>query len=986
MTGFTFLADIAALPEAHDPARAEIGLERWRAAGADANKAAFAAALVADPVGRALLGAIFGNSPFLSHCLLHDVGFVERLVEAGPDNCRDAVIAGFAAHPGDDRSAVTRRLRLARRRAALTVAIADIAGVWSTERITGALTAIAEAALDAALDHLLRAADAAGAMRLADAANPQAGCGITVIGLGKLGACELNYSSDIDLMVLYDPALIASGCDDVQPTVVRLTRDLLRLLQERTPDGYVFRTDMRLRPDPGATPLAVTVEAAETYYESLGQNWERAAMITARPVAGDRALGDAFVAMLSPFIWRKNLDFAAIQDIHSIKRQIHVHHGGGRIAVAGHNVKLGRGGIREIEFFAQTQQLIFGGRDASLRRRATCEALGALAAAGRIDDTVADEMTEAYRFLRRVEHRLQMIDDAQTHTLPATADGLEALAAFLGYPDAGTFGAALTERLIRVERHYADLFEDSAELAPAGNLVFTGTEDDPDTLATLEDLGYRDGRAVGAVVRAWHHGRFRATRSTRAREILTELMPVLLGAFARTADPDQALLRFNEFLSRLPAGVQLFSLFHANPALLDLVAEIMGSAPRLAERLSHNAGLLDGVLSRDFYDPLSDADALADDLSSLLRGARDYEDMLDLSRRWAHDREFQVGVQMLRGLVEGDRAGEMLADIADAVLRALTPNVENAFAAIHGHIPGGGMAIVGMGNLGGRQMTVSSDLDLTFVYTSADRDAVSDGAKSLPASQYYARLSQRLINALTALTAEGRLYEIDMRLRPSGQKGPVASEIASFERYHAESAWTWEHMVLTRVRVVTGPPKLAKRIEAAVRGALTRPRDTYRLVAEVADMRRRMESEHHSDNPWRTKYVRGGLVDLEFIAAYLQLAHASRHPEVLSPRTIEAFTRLAEAGILAGKDADVLIAATRLMRRVRGMLRLTIGGDRVETGAPEALRALLARSGEVDDFNALRDKLLAAQERVRVLYARLIDEPAAAAHTASGDQ
>jgi len=984
MTDFAFLADIDALPEAEDPARAAIGLERFRAAADVAGHAPFAEAFAAEPKGAALLASIFGNSPFLTHCILQDMDFFERLVERGAEAARAEALADFRRAPGDDLATAMRLLRRARRRTALVAALADIAGIWPLETVTGTLTRAAEAALDAALDHLLRAAARAGELRITDPADPVADCAIAVIGLGKLGANELNYSSDIDLIILYDAGRIAAREGTLpHKALVRLARGLVRMLQERTADGYVFRVDLRLRPDPGATPLAISVEAAELYYESLGQNWERAAMIKARAVAGDRAVGETFVRALEPFVWRRHLDFAAIEDIHSIKRQIRAHYGGGTIAVAGHNIKLGRGGIREIEFFAQTQQLIWGGREPRLRRRATCEALRALAETGRIAPEAADELTEAYRFLRRVEHRLQMIDDSQTHTIPADAKGVAALATFLGFESADAFAAALTTRLETVERHYAHLFETSAPLAPSGNLVFTGTEDDPETLKTLTALGFRDGRAVGAAVRAWHHGRYRATRSVRAREILTELMPTLLGAFARSADPDQALLRFDEFLARLPAGVQLFSLFHANPDLLDLVAEIMGSAPRLAERLARNAGLLDGVLGGDFLSPLPGADALTEALASALAAARDYEDVLDIARRWAHDREFQVGVQMLRGVIEADAGGETLADIADAVLRALAPRVEAAFAEVHGRIAGGGLAVVAMGNLGGRAMTVSSDLDLTFVYAAPDLrtspGATSDGPRPLVASQYFARLSQRLINAITAMTNEGRLYEIDMRLRPSGNAGPVASEIESFARYHAESAWTWEHLALTRARVVAGPEALAGRIESVIRDALRHPRDPMKLLVEVADMRRRIETEHHADNPWRTKYVRGGLLDCEFIAQYLQLRHAAAHPEILSPRTVEAFARLAGAGVLAPEAAEALIEATRLMRRLRGMLRLTIGGDRIEGHASAGLRAALARAGGVTDFDALRDKLLAAEARVRTLYAQIIDTPAEAA-------
>jgi glutamate-ammonia-ligase adenylyltransferase len=909
------------------------------------------------------------------------VSYFRRLVEVGAEAGAEAALGGLSGLDGADTAGLMQGLRIARRRFALAAALADIAGVWPVDRVTGELSRFAEAVLGRAVAHLMRDAAAAGTIGLADPGDAQAGCGFTVLGLGKLGAGELNYSSDIDLILLFDPEVVDyRGRDGLQAFFARLTRRLVRILQERTADGYVFRTDLRLRPDPGATPPALPVAAAETYYESFGQNWERAAMIKARPVAGDLAVGERFLRALIPYIWRKHLDFAAIEDIHSIKRQIHAHHGGGEIAVKGHNIKLGRGGIREIEFFVQTQQLIWGGREPALRVRATCDALEALAGAGRIGEDVRRDLTEAYRFLRRVEHRLQMVDDAQTHSVPQDDRGLDAIATFLGYADAGRFAAALTGTLALVERRYGELFEEAPQLAPAGNLVFTGTEDDPETVATLERLGYRDGRAVGAVVRGWHHGRQRATRSTRAREILTELMPGLLEAFARTANPDAALLHFNEFLGRLPAGVQLFSLFHANPALLDLIAEIMGNAPRLAERLSHNAGLLDGVLSTDFDERLADADTLTAELEAALARARDYEDVLDISRRWAHDREFQAGVQMLRGDLHGDEAGAALADIADAVLRALAPRVEEEFARTHGRVPGGGLVIVGLGNLGGRELTVSSDLDLVFIYDHPE-DApegadASDGAKPLPASHYFARLSQRLINALTALTSEGRLYEIDMRLRPSGRAGPLASSLGGFTRYQRESAWTWEHMALTRARVITGPDEMAERTRETIRGVLAATRDADRLAAEVADMRRRIDAEHHIDIPWKTKHVRGGLVDIEFVVEYLQLRHAAEHPGVLTPNTGEALTRLADAGLLAEDDAAALGDASRLMRRLRALMRLTVDGAEIEERASEGLRAALVRAGEAGSFDALRARLTAAQAAVRAIYDRLIGQPA----------
>ena len=585
----------------------------------------------------------------------------------------------------------------------------------------------------------------------------------------------------------------------------------MRILDERTGDGYVFRTDLRLRPDPRSTPLAISVPAALTYYETVGQNWERAALIKARPVAGDLIAARHFLAELQPFVWRKNLDFAAIEDIHSIKRQIQAHKGGGRIAVEGHDIKTGRGGIREIEFFAQTQQLIWGGRMRALRVGPTCAALRALAATGRIDAAACDALIDHYRFLRRVEHRLQMVEDAQTHRLPSDRAGIARLAVFLGYKDPDGFVAELRARLGAVEKHYAELFEEAPSLAGPGNLVFTGTEDDPETLATLARLGFAEPAQVAAMVRGWHHGRIRATRSQRAREILTEFVPELLRVFGGTAHPDTAILRFDRFLSQLPAGVQLFSLFHANPGLFSLVADIMAEAPLLAESLAHRPALLDAVLTAEFSARLPGRDGLADDLAALLSGARGFEDMLDLLRRWTNERRFQVGVQLLRRTIDGNEAGAALADIADAGLAALLPAVAADFARAHGEVPGGAFAIVAMGRLGSREMTLASDLDLILIYDAPDdvRRAPT-GPRPLAVSAYYARLSQRLISAMTAPTAEGRLYEVDMRLRPSGESGPIASSLAAFAQYQREAAWTWEHMALTRARPIAGDPALAR--------------------------------------------------------------------------------------------------------------------------------------------------------------------------------
>ncbi len=991
MTDLYFRASKENLPAAGDPQRTERSLSEWREKASRIpapDLAAAAKSLACDPDGRRLLEAIFGHSPFLTHCALSDLEYSVRLLTLGPSE----VLGEVAKHlkqelaKEGDRDRIMAGLRRARQQAALAIAVADLSGYWPLSRQLTALSDFADQAVSAALAHLLRQAAAHGDLELAQADDPERDCGFVVLGMGKLGAKELNYSSDIDLIVLYDPGKTRYlGGRGAPEGFVRLTRDLVRILEDRTAEGYVFRTDLRLRPDPGAMPIALSFNAAMTYYESLGQNWERAAMIKARPVAGDLDLGQEFLAELRPFIWRKNLDFWAIQDLHSIKRPIHAHRGGAKIAVLGHNIKLGRGGIREIELYAQTQQLIWGGRDPSLRKARTEDALDALAASGHVPPQTAEDLKTAYRYLRKLEHRLQMVEDQQTQSLPKDEPGLARVAAFMGRENTQAFREDLLAALGTVEDHYAELFEEAPGLSPTGNLVFTGGEPEPGTLDTLAAMGFQDGGKVFNLVRAWHHGRHRATRSTRSRQLLTELMPTLLQALAHTTQPDNALIKFDEFLAGLPAGVQLFSMLHANPGLLDMLAEIMGGAPKLAERLSRNPALLEAVLSPNFFDPIPQRPELASDFSVTLSQARDFQDVLDLTRRWTNDRRFQAGVHILRHISDIDESGRALSDIADTVLRGLFDPVRQEFSRLHGQIEGPGLAVVAMGKLGAREMTVASDLDLVFIYEAAEDAARSDGPKPLDPTQFHGRLSQRFIGALSALTPEGRLYEIDMRLRPSGSKGPVASTLTGWRRYYDQDAWTWEHMALTRARVVTGDPSLRARIEAAIQDILRSPRDYDALLRDVAQMRARIAKEHPADSLWSVKYLRGGLMDLEFLAEYLILRHAQDRPDIIDGSTQGAFAKLAAAGLLDPARAKVLIEATRLMRQVQGMLRLVAApAFDADTGTP-ALQTSLARAAGMTDFACLREGLESTARNVHAIFSEMIEEPARALPPATPD-
>lgn len=700
-------------------------------------------------------------------------------------------------------------------------------------------------------------------------------------------------------------------------------------------------------------------------------------MIKARPLAGDLEVGRQFLEHLSPFVWRRNLDYAAIQDVHSIKRQIHGHRGHARIAIEGHNIKLGRGGIRDIEFFAQTQQLIAGGRDPGLRQSETCAALAALAEAGWIEPPVAEEMIEAYGFHRRLEHRLQMIGDEQTHSLPGDADGIDHVARFSGYADTAAFRDELMRRMGRVERHYAKLFEAEPALTEQGNLVFTGGDDDPDTLKTLSAMGFEDAAAVSATIRAWHHGRYRAVRTARSRELLTSLVPALLRAIAATPSPNATLIRFDRFVAGLPAGIQLFSMLTAQPQLLAMLAEMMGSAPRLADYLSRNAGVLDAVLSEDFFDPMPPRDELLPGLVQALRLCHDYQDVLDTVRRWVKERKFQVGVQSLSPGVDADGIGQGLACVAECAIAALYPHVIDDFVTReeHGVIEGGAMAIVAMGKLGSREMTETSDLDLIFIYDvpeSDDEQPRSNGRRPLQAAQYFARLSQRLINAITALTGEGRLYEVDMRLRPSGNAGPVATRLAGFVAYHNDQSWTWEHMALTRARVIAGPEDLVQATQAAIDTVIRRPRDAAAAAKDVRDMRARIAREKGGGSPWDLKLAPGGLLDIEFIAQYLQLVHGHAHPQALDPETCVALRGLAAAGVLAEARASDLIEASRFQRGLMSVLRVAVGDEFDRQHMPDGLRSVLTRASAEVSFDRLEQRLADCQASVRAAFEEIV--------------
>ncbi len=973
-------------PDAADPAAAGRLMERFAGLGAAE------AQLAADKHASAMLRCLGGNSPYLADLALREAEAVCLLAQSGPDLPVQRAMAAIAACPvSAPRAQLAATLRAAKRVIALTTAIADIGGMWDLLRVTEALSNLAEAALRAAVAHLLWDAHAAGTIRLPDPGDPGRASGFTVLGMGKLGARELNYSSDVDLVLLHDPDAGVYCGDAPGAFYTRMTRGVVSLMEARDADGYVFRTDLRLRPDPAATPACIALPAAIAYYESMGQNWERAAMLKARPVAGDLALGAGFLDAIRPFVWRRHLDFAAVADIHAMKQRIDAHKGTGLGAqadpvarIAGHNVKLGQGGIREIEFMAQTLQLVWGGRDPALRTPRTLDALALLARAGHLPRRAAGELGAAYRTLRRVEHRLQMVADRQTHSLPDRRPQLEAFARFMGYPDAAVFAAVMLRHLTRVQQRYRQVFDavpDPYEDGAPAALDFSGTDEPaPATRAALAAMGYTDiGRVVEAV-RGWASGRVRALRSQRARDLMHSVLPGLLAALARQTQPDAAFSRFDALLGTLPAGVQLLSLFQRNPALLQRVAGVLGAAPSLADYLARTPEALEGLLS-----PAVAGDG-ARALRTRLADARDLEEAIRIIRSTVRAEDFAISVATMEGRIDANAAGEARSRLAEAALAALLPRVLEDFARRFGRVRGGAMVVVLLGKAGSREMMAGSDLDMMIVYDhSQDVTESSEGARSLPASQWFIRAVHTFVAAATAPDAVGPMFAVDMRLRPSGNKGPVAVSLSAFERYHEAGdehggAWTWERMALTRARVVAGPAELRGRVRTAIRTAIASAGSPERIRADAAAMRARMQRDLPPGGPWDVKLRPGGQIEVEFIAQTLQLVHAPTHAEVLHPTVRRALAGLRDAGLLAADDAGLLIRADLVWRSVQGLLRITYGhappGKLSETVEAELLRAVAAAG--IDpvpvDVASLRATLEALAREVRAAFVRQVGE------------
>tara|TARA_B110000240_G_scaffold103566_1_gene117115 strand:+ start:230 stop:3010 length:2781 start_codon:yes stop_codon:yes gene_type:complete len=881
-----------------------------------------------------LLIGIGGCSPYLSDVLRKEQAWIcnaiyedEPLAKILPDD--------LGPEPGQV-------LRQCKRRIAGFLAMAELSGAYALSQTTQALTDFADAAVQAAFKKSLEPYQASGKL--------SAYTGIFVVAMGKMGAGELNYSSDIDLIVMFDDRNMDHfEASRLRQILVRVTRTATKLLNDITEYGYVFRTDLRLRPDPSSTPICVGMSSALDYYESLGRTWERAAFIKARICAGDRIAGTAFLKQMVPFVWRRHLDFSAIEEAHALRLKIRTKTGGrGQINVPGHDVKLGRGGIREIEFFTQTRQLISGGRDPDLRSGKTLEALDQLVIKDWVTAAVCNQLHQSYIVLRHTEHAIQMIRDAQTQSIPQSVEGLARVA--------GLSGQTTEAFLSNISTHLKSVHDIIEPFFTPVNRIAQ--------FVALE--GHHD------ITQHWPS--YAAMRSDRATALFETLRPELLVRLQNALNPKEALIHFDSFLKGLPAGIQVFSLFAANPKLVDLLTDIVVSAPALAQYLGHNSGVLDAVLSGDFFAPWPDQRALQEQLAKTLAGSLDYEMGLDLARIWTKERHFRIGVHLLQEVITPKTASIQYAQLAEAVLSVVFSFAQQDFARKYGKVEGADATILAMGSLGAGLLNSDSDLDLILIFNT-DLEAISDGPKSLACHQYFSRLTQALITALTAPTAQGRLYEVDMRLRPSGRSGPVATSLAGFEAYQRYEAWMWEHLALTRGRPITGCTEFCKQVEDLRHTILDEKADLSAVMIGVRDMRVRLAENKPQDGPWDIKHGPGGLQDIELLAQGVALARKCHDVEIRN----QLLSGVSAMHLLAS-DLEFLAVSHEFLSDMRLLHRLMCGTDTTAAAFGESGGARVRRIKMLDPDTDLEHIVFTTRAKCATVIDQIVDQIVGQAH------
>ena len=961
--------DPEAWPRTGNPDRVESGLRSWSDAARQLSPGPdrdFAQTFPGTPAGKAMLSCLFGASPFLGGLAIRDPGSLRVLWEHGPDRCVGEALTGLRSlAPDCGEGVAARALREARQKVALAVALADIARLWNLEGVTAALTRLAETGCSVGFRVLLAKLASRGTISPPHPDDPERDSGLIALGLGKLGGRELNYSSDIDLILLYDPDTVpAARRYEVPSHLMRLARWFITLLSDPTADGRAFRVDLRLRPDPVSTPLVLSTKAALRYYRKRGQTWERAALIKARPVAGDMVAGTTYLSRLEPFIWRTHLDFATVQDLHDIKKRVDAQHRGGSIGEPGQNLKLGRGGIREIEFFAQTHQLIWGGTNPSLRTIPTCDALRDLSDAGHIPAAVTDALSVSYRYLRRVEHRLQMVADKQTHSLPKDPAKFETLARFMGYEDGNAFSSELTRHLRQVERQYESFFELPREMTEASASSTLAKRSQGETVKRLGRMGFKDPDLAFEIIEKWRTGRCPAASDTRALVLLRSLTPALVIAMCGTENPDLAIQRFDGMIDRLTHGYRTFTLFQANLHVMETVAEIMVAAPAIGAILTARP-----ILVEELLDPETDAtppnkETLERSLAAKIRGAQDYETELDRLREWVDTANFRIGVRVLFHSLDPLDALRPLSDIADCTLTALLRHADEGLAALHGRVEGSAAGIVATGKFGRRELSFRTPLDIALHYD-APEGSLTDGPDGITAQEYFSKLEGRVLAGLRGRPGTRRAYQYFASKRPAS--------LAALERKVASG--TTSRAELCRPRPAAQIGGISDRVREVVLECLSAPRDDERLRLDLVALRQRLARDNPPAGPWSVESRPGGLSDIEVLTHYLRLRAAAGPYGILAECTIgEALGALERAGTLAPDEAALLLDGWRLWTRVLALQHLfggIAGGDSI----PDRLRPLFQYAAGTQSFKDVESRMESVAKKVRAFRERVLGAP-----------
>ncbi len=945
------------------------------------------------------LMVLFGASRFLaSHCIATASATFRFL-------CHPA----YLSHPADkelvaDRLAAAlegaardedlyRRLRLFRKQEMLRIGLRDLLGRADLTETVAELSNLAEVCLQAAFERAdaeLRGRFGKPVVQVPDGAGVPAG--FAAIGMGKLGGKELNFSSDIDLMYVYSADGETEGVPGPDGSLsnrisnhqyfIKLAEKLSAAIGQNTEDGFVFRVDLRLRPEGRRGPLAQSLGGYEIYYESWGQAWERSALIKARPVAGDEAVGREFLDRITPFVYRKYLDFGAIVEIREMKQKINrdVEQKG----KTHRDVKLGYGGIREIEFLVQALQLIYGGRDRGLRERNSLRALHTLSQKGLLTYQEVADLSKAYIFLRTVEHRIQILNDLQTQTLPAGEAELRALARRTGYLEPGRETEALLRDYAahthRVRSIYDNLLSQSDQAKdddrpqPEFTALLSPEISEQEASVVLGRYGFHDPSKAFRNIVLLREGQAFVHQTPRSRRVFNDIFPLLFQEIASSPDPDMALNYFESYLASQGSWDAFQAFMRQDVRALKVLVSVFGNSEYFSRMLVRSPALLEDLMDASREIGLGSSAFLEQGLAASLGRAHTITDKLDALRRFKNREELRIGMADLMGAIPLPVVCRSLSRLADACLGAALDLAVSETAKRCG-IDGscGGLAVIGAGKLGGRELIYGSDLDILFVYDEARAAAPPAG---MTVFEYLSRTAEKTISYLTTMTREGAAYRVDTRLRPTGSKGPLVQSIAAFRNYYSSYAETWERQSLVNSRFVAGDEGVGREFSITLQDRIYRDDDPAALAADIKAMRRRMQEEQGKEDGSRynVKQGAGGLVDIEFLTQYLQLRHGKKHAGARVPGTVNALRTLKKKGILPPGDHRVLCDAYLFLRRLESRLRIVANqSTNFLSRDPDRLRALAKRMGYDDSGGMAGKKLLAEYEQTRTEVRGMFD-------------